>query len=127
MQAYATPESLMWFPGLAMMGFGGNGIQITSFHIRSAPLAHDVCMHVYILRTMYVCMYVTSAHVCAFVLENVYVKLLCLVNEFWYNKSIQSHWFTWHAYTYIHHTHTHIHLYIYIHKYVYWCVYNKSM
>ena len=33
MLAYAGPESLLWFPGLACLGFGGNGIQITSFHI----------------------------------------------------------------------------------------------
>ena len=33
MLAYAGPESIMWFTGLASLGFGGNGVQITSFHI----------------------------------------------------------------------------------------------
>ncbi len=33
MLAYAGPESPLWFPGLACLGFGGNGVQITSFHI----------------------------------------------------------------------------------------------
>ena len=34
MLAYAGPESLMWFPGLACLGFGGNGVQVG----RTGPL-----------------------------------------------------------------------------------------
>jgi hypothetical protein len=39
--AYAEPESILWFPGLACIGFGGNGLQITSFHISNLFLGNE--------------------------------------------------------------------------------------
>ena len=41
MIAYADPESVLWFPGLACIGFGGNGLQITSFHISNLFLGNE--------------------------------------------------------------------------------------
>jgi len=41
MLAYAEPESILWFPGLACIGFGGNGLQITSFHISNLFLGNE--------------------------------------------------------------------------------------
>lgn len=41
MIAYADPESILWFPGLACIGFGGNGLQITSFHISNLFLGNE--------------------------------------------------------------------------------------
>ena len=41
MIAYAEPESILWFPGLACIGFGGNGLQITSFHISNLFLGNE--------------------------------------------------------------------------------------
>eukprot|EP00802_Teleaulax_amphioxeia_P006970 Tamp_06976.p1 GENE.Tamp_06976~~Tamp_06976.p1 ORF type:complete len:612 (+),score=95.94 Tamp_06976:455-2290(+) len=41
MIAWAEPESILWFPGLACIGFGGNGLQITSFHISNLFLGNE--------------------------------------------------------------------------------------
>lgn len=41
MLAYAEPESILWFPGLACVAFGGNGLQITSFHISNLFLGNE--------------------------------------------------------------------------------------
>jgi len=39
--ASASENEYMWFPGLACVGFGGNGLQITSFHISNLFVGNE--------------------------------------------------------------------------------------